>query len=166
MSAALPIDLTKRPWWEYIGHDLQELMLQGFDLFRVSNVLDTYHDYSFIVFPMSKAYEGFLKKIFLDMQFIDAAEYEGTRFRIGKALNPSLDPKARDEQWVYGKLSKYCGGVALPNQLWDAWRECRNLVFHWFPKDSRDITREEAGEKLHQVVAAIDAVFRECKISL
>lgn len=166
MKEAGLIDLTKRPWWEYVGRDLQELMLQSFDLLRVSNTLDSYHDYSFIVFPMSKAYEGFLKKLFMDMQFIDEAEYEGTRFRIGKALNPSLDPKARDEQWVYGKLAKYCGGEELPTQLWDAWRECRNLVFHWFPKDSRDINRDEAAEKLNQVVMAIDAVFRECKITL
>lgn len=160
------VDLTKRIWWEYVGPDLQELMLQSYDLLRVSTTLDSYHDYSFIVFPMSKAYEGFLKKIFLDMNFIDMAEYEGTRFRIGKALNPSLDPKARDEQWVYGKLAKYCGGEALPDELWAAWRECRNLLFHWFPKESRDIGRVEAGDKLDQVVKAIDAVFRECKIKL
>ena len=156
--------LTQKPWWEYIDDDLQELLLQSFDLLRVSASLEAYRDYSFIVFPASKAYEGFLKKIFLDMGFITKQDYEGTRFRIGKALNPSLEEDAKGKQWVYGQLAHYCGGRDLPDQLWKAWKECRNLVFHWFPMDKRAISRFEAEEKLTQVVVAIDSVFRECNI--
>ncbi|KUK79482.1 MAG: hypothetical protein XD95_0351, partial [Microgenomates bacterium 39_7] len=54
-------------------------------------------DYSFIVFPMSKAYEGFLKKLFFDMKLISQETYEGHRFRIGRALNPDVSPNQRDQ---------------------------------------------------------------------
>ncbi len=158
------IDLTTKQWWDYLDHDLQELLLQAFDLLRVSSTLDSYRDYSFIVFPASKAYEGFLKKIFLDMGFITREDYDGTRFRIGKALNPSLEREARNGQWVYEKLEHYCNGKDLPDLLWTTWKECRNAVFHWFPKDARALTRDEAGERLNRVIYAIDSVFRECKI--
>lgn len=157
-------NLVQKPWWGYLDPDLQESMLQSTDLLRVSKSLDSYHDYSFIVFPASKAYEGFLKKVFLDMGFITREDYEGTRFRIGKALNPSLEVEARGKQWVYGQLAHYCGGSSLPDQLWETWKECRNLLFHWFPKEARSISRAEAEERLFQIVTAIDSVFRECKI--
>lgn len=159
------MDLTDKPWWNYLEEDLKELLLQSWDLYRVSADLEKYHDYSFALFPASKAYEGFLKKLFLDMGFITEKDYLGTRFRIGKALNPTLDPKFRGDDWVYGKLKKYCGGEELPNSLWDTWRECRNLVFHWFPEEKRALTRAEAHDKIRQVIHAIDLVFKECNIN-
>ena len=158
------MDLPSKPWWTYLDEDLQELLLQSFDLLRVSRELESYHDYSFIVFPASKAYEGFLKKIFYDMGFISLEDYEGTRFRIGKALNPSLEQDARGDQWVYGKLEQFCNGKDLPDTLWKTWKECRNLVFHWFPREAKAIARDEARDKLTQIIWAIDSVFRECKI--
>ena len=158
------MDLTSKVWWGYLEQDLQELMLQGFDLLRVSSSLSHYHDYSFIVFPVSKAYEGFLKKFFFDMKFITQEDYDGTRFRIGKALNPSLEKGERNDQWVYGKLEKYCNGEDLPNLLWDTWKNCRNQVFHWFPRHARALTLSEAEACLNQVVLAIDSVFHECKV--
>lgn len=158
------MELPAKPWWDYIDSDLQELLLQAFDLLRVARSLEHYHDYSFVVFPASKAYEGFLKKIFLDMGFISKEDYQGTRFRIGKALNPSLEKSARKGQWVYEKLEHYCNGRALPDLLWETWKECRNLVFHWFPGEAKAISLAEANMKLEKVVTAIDSVFKECKV--
>ncbi len=125
-----------------------------------------FHDYSFIVFPAAKAYEGFLKNLFLDMGFIAKEDYYGRHFRIGKALNPDLEEKYKGEEWVYGKLASYCKGEALPDKLWKTWRESRNLVFHWFPDVKNTASHAEAVEKVLMVVSAIDDVFSECRVKL
>ena len=68
----MDLKLENKVWWRYIEEDLQELLVAsefltnvvrswGADLPSGSKV---FHDYSFIVFPAPKAYEGFLKKFF------------------------------------------------------------------------------------------------------
>ena len=68
-------DLEDKVWWSYLGTDLQKLLKTsefvyktveswGADLPGGSREFD---DYSFVVFPAAKAYEGFLKKMFLDL---------------------------------------------------------------------------------------------------
>lgn len=155
-------DLEKKVWWGYLGHDLQELLNESNFLFKKARDI-TAHDYSFVVFPAAKAYEGFLKKMFLDLGFITEEDYFGKHFRIGKALNPSL-PKEVMKDGVYNKIAKYCGGETLANTLWEAWRESRNLTFHWFPNEKNAITLEEANERIEQIINAIDQAFVDCRI--
>ena len=116
-----------------------------------------------MVFPAAKAYEGFLKKLFLDLKFITEEDYYGKHFRIGKALNPSL-PKELKREGVYDKVVQYCQGHTLADDLWNTWRLSRNLVFHWFPDEKNTITLPEAGERIEMIIAAIDEAFKECKI--
>lgn len=157
-------DLNKKPWWDYLEHDLQELLKTSSLLMQsVDGWGEELHDYSFVVFPASKAYEGFLKKLFLDLGFIDRKTYYGKRFRVGKALNPSLEEKFRDES-VYDRLVDYCGGKELADKLWDTWKTCRNTLFHWFPDEVKAITFDEAKEKVGKIVDSIDAAFEGCKI--
>lgn len=182
------LDLEKKVWWEYIEADLQELLVAseflvnvvkswGGDLPQGSKV---FHDFSFVVFPTAKAYEGFLKKMFLDLRFISKEDYLGKRFRIGKALNPYLEEKFRDRESVYDKLVKYCSGPStrlysakredeagkeLADTLWDAWTSGRNLVFHWFPDEKRAIDFQEAEQKIHLIINAMDTAFIGCKIN-
>ncbi|OGM32438.1 hypothetical protein A2803_03110 [Candidatus Woesebacteria bacterium RIFCSPHIGHO2_01_FULL_44_21] len=159
--------ITNKPWWSYLSEDLQESIELSFQLADMSSKWSSrFHDYSFIVFPAAKAYEGFLKKLFLDMGFITKADYFGRHFRIGKALNPDLEEKYRDSEWVYEKLTDYCKGEALPDKLWKTWKESRNLVFHWFPDEKNTVDHAEAVEKLLMVVAAIDEVFTACRVKL
>ena len=159
-------DLTQKSWWNYLEDDLRELLKQSFLLAEIfGERKQEFHDYAFIVFPAAKGYEGFLKKLFLDMGFISQTDYAGRFFRLGKALNPSLEKKYRNDSWVYEKLTNYCGGDnTLGDQLWQAWREGRNLVFHWFPNEKRALTFPEAQEKLAMIVSAMDAAFATCKI--
>ena len=57
--------LDKHVWWDYLEEDLQELLRESTLLLdKVEKWEKTFHDYSFIVFPAAKAYEGFLKKLF------------------------------------------------------------------------------------------------------
>lgn len=164
--------LTGKPWWDYLEGDLQELLTESFLIKEILEGMGAdlpagkhkFHDYSFVVFPAAKAYEGFLKKLFLDLKFITEEDYYGKHFRIGKALNPSL-PKEIRYEGVYDKLVKYCQGHVLADKLWDTWRLSRNLVFHWFPNEKNAITVEEAGERIEMIIGAIDEAFRGCPVS-
>lgn len=163
--------LEKRSWWSYLGGDLQKLISASEFIYRVVESWGVdlpggrkeFNDYSFVVFPAAKAYEGFLKKLFLDLKVITEEDYYGKHFRIGKALNPSL-PKELRREGVYDKIVKYCQGSNLADKLWDTWRLSRNLTFHWFPNEKNAITLSEAGERVEMIINAIDQSFKECNI--
>jgi hypothetical protein len=163
--------LESRNWWGYLGKDLQKLIGTSEFIYRVVESWgadlpggkEKFDDYSFVVFPAAKAYEGFLKKLFLEMRFITEDDYYGKHFRIGKALNPSL-PKDLKKDGVYDKIVQYCQGRALGDKLWDTWRLSRNLTFHWFPDEKNAITLEEAGQRIEMIIGAIDEAFKGCKI--
>jgi len=160
-----------KPWWGYLEEDLQGLITEALlliDIFSVRSGLDSdgnpeFHDYAFVVFPAAKAYEGFLKKLFLDMDLITEKDYHGKYFRIGKALNPSL-PKEFRQDWVYGKIEKYCGGKDLADKLWRTWKYARNLTFHWFPEEKNSISFAEAKERVFLVIDSMEKALKECKI--
>lgn len=155
--------LQEKVWWSYLEEDLQELLLTSVHLSASAQMLgEGVHDFSFIVFPAAKAYEGFLKKLFLDLGFITKEDYFGKKFRVGKALNPYLDRDFRHES-VYDKLVNFCHGRALADRLWETWLQSRNLVFHWFPDEARALTLDEAKERFEMILAAIDEAFEECK---
>lgn len=163
--------LEQKIWWNYIGHDLQRLFITsrflvdtlenwGSDLPNGENEID---DYSFVVFPAAKAYEGFLKKMFLDLGFITKDDYFGKHFRIGKSLNPSLPKEIRRNE-VYGKIVKFCSGRTLADELWETWRVCRNITFHWFPDMKNAISLDEAKERVDMIITAIDDSFKGCPL--
>lgn len=156
--------MNDRVWWGEAEEDIRELLKEAQLLLnKVSSWDQKFHDYSFIVFPAAKAYEGFLKKTLLEMGLISRNDYFGKRFRIGRALNPSLDKKYRKKESVYDKLAEYCGGRDLPDQLWLTWKESRNLLFHWFPHEANAISLSEAEIRIKMVVNSMDALYRSCK---
>ena len=106
-------------------------------------------DYSYLVFPYAKLYEGFLKDVFVHLGVISNMDYASTRFRIGRVLNPNITKLLRGKS-VFAQLkNRY--GIELPEKLWYAWKQGRNLVFHYFPANVRMLSREQA-------IAAIDLV--------
>lgn len=163
--------LDQKVWWSYLGADLQKLLETSNFLVRTVRSWGgdlpggekEFDDYAFVVFPAAKAYEGFLKKMFLDLHFISESDYFGKHFRIGKSLNPSLPKEIRKDE-VYSKLVKFCGGVKLADDLWETWRVCRNLTFHWFPNEKNTISFEEAIERIEMIIAAIDKAFSGCRL--
>ena len=82
-------------------------------------------DYAFLVFPVSKAYEGFLKDFLLEFGLISPEVYRSRRFRLGRALNPQT------------------------------WLECRNHVFHYFPGKEEIMNREQAMACVNMTVETI-----------
>ena len=163
--------LETKIWWSYLEYDLQELLRESFLIEEILRGMGAdlpggkkeFHDYSFVIFPAAKAYEGFLKKLFLDLKFISEEDYYGKHFRIGKALNPSL-PKEIKREGVYDKIVKFCSGHELADKLWDTWKLSRNLTFHWFPNEKNAVSLGGARDRGEMIIEAIDMAFKECKI--
>lgn len=116
-------------------------------------------DYSYLVFPFAKLYEGFLKQLFLDIGIIRPAEYASDHFRLGKALSPHLVGRLRRRS-VYLQLSERYG-EGLAETLWRAWKNGRNLVFHYFPHNYRALSRAGAEEVIAMLVGAMTSAITQ-----
>ncbi len=154
-------NFTQENWYSYLT-DWQVQLIEVTAKLAEQHQSDQeeLEDYSFLVFPMAKAYEGFLKKFFLDLKLIDRDTYEGRRFRIGRALNPDVSFNQRDKYWVYSSLEDICSPETA-RRLWDGWLHCRNKVFHFFPKDQGLLTYQQAVEKIEELNLAMGAAV-EC----
>ena len=116
-------------------------------------IQDPISDFSFLVSPIAKAYEGFLKDFFLKIGIISDSDYESDRFRVGKTLNPSLRYKRFS---VYQKLSEsHEKGEELAETLWDAWKFGRNEIFHYFPNNYKNLSQNEAEDRINLLLRAI-----------
>lgn len=134
--------------WQYLSPDMRDLARDGefleADSLRHHDAAPT--DFSYIVFPFAKLYEGFLKKLFLDANIISELDYHSDHFRIGKVLSPN--------DRVYAQISERYG-VELAARLWHTWKEGRNLVFHYFPHNYRSLTHLQAVELVNQLVGTM-----------
>ena len=165
--------LKSRKWWGYVSEDLQELFGESNLLIDIFNNMDLveaqgvreFHDYSFIVFPAAKGFEGFLKTLFKDMGFISEGEFFSKRFRIGKALNPALERELGARESVYDKLVDFCQGKKLSDELWETWQSGRNSLFHWFPNEKNAVDFTEAKRIVDKILNAMDLAFEECKLN-
>jgi hypothetical protein len=155
-------DLRQKHWFQKLNSIQKELIAQSFYLAEDTDFFKkTFFDYSFIVMPAAKAYEGVIKDKIFALKLISEERYKGKRFRVGKALNPELakeHPNAYEA--LYDDLEKMCGSQ-LPEKLWKTWRNCRNRVFHFFTGERQDLTLHEAKQKLQQILQAIEA-FSHC----
>lgn len=158
-------DYQSSEWFGYLEHSMQDLVSISFDLLEGEEVRlrqdsgEPRHDYSFVVFPMAKAYEGFLKKFFYEVGLIDRKMFEGRYFRIGKSLNPDLPIKYRRRDWVYERLDKKCtdhGRPDLTEMMWMEWKQSRNLLFHYFPKHKNFIDIDEARVRVESVAGVME----------
>lgn len=130
--------------WNYLSQPQKDLIDQG--RFIIEEVIEegkyNFKDYSFVVFPFAKAYEGFLKQLLLDVGFITPEEYNSDHFRLGKVLSPNLEQKLG----IHSVYRKICINVDsdLANDIWEAWKIGRNQVFHYFPHNIKSLTFDEA----------------------
>lgn len=153
----------------YIDSVMRDLLQESMDLVqvekeRIAKGSTPYNDYGFVVFSAAKAYEGFLKKLFLDMKLITKQQFQSDHFRIGRAMSPSL-PKRYRVGWVYGKLVEYCQGEELPMTMWQTWKMARNRVFHFFPQHQESISLEEAEKLISEITQVMDKSLMGCKMS-
>ncbi len=145
----------KSKLWNYLSEDLVGLIEDGERLLIECHSLSgKVSDYSYLVFPFAKAYEGFLKHYFLDLGLIDEADFYGDDIRIGRILNPFFIDK---DFSVYAKLKKMQNGEDLVHQLWKIWIKGRNQVFHDFPHNFRRLSKEESAEIIDEFIKAMEA---------
>lgn len=149
--------------WTYLSENQRGLILDGEQLLdEVEDFNAKVYDYSFVVFPFAKAYEGFLKQFFLDLRLIREDEYYGDEIRIGRILNPNYMKKQKN---VYYKI---CGpsqqSTVMANKLWTIWKKGRNQVFHYFPHNFRKLSKEEALILIQEFIDAMDDVLTKCDL--
>lgn len=145
----------------FLGPELLPLYQDGEKL--LSSALEGLSDYSFVIFPFAKVYEGFLKKLFLEIGAINEWQYNNDRWRVGRALNPQLEKEWRHES-VYDRIVEHCGGQNLADQLWQVWKRGRNQIFHFWPGRNRALTLEEAKEIIKEIGAVMEVALADCKL--
>lgn len=143
--------LEKFPVFSYLDPWQQQLVRLSYTLWQREERTQTrFLDYSFVVFPMAKAYEGFLKSYLWQFGLISEASYRSRKFRIGRALNPDVSLRQRDEDWIYDDLIRMCG-PDVARQLWETWLTCRNQLFHYFPSSTQGVTLVQAGKHIEVI---------------
>ncbi len=120
-------------------------------------------DYSFVVFPFAKVYEGFLKKLFLQIGAITGEQYNNDRWRVGRALNPELEKEFRHVESVYDRIVAHAG-VGLADELWRVWKRGRNQIFHFWPGRTKPLTLAEAKEIVGEIEMVMEKSLVLCKI--
>ena len=148
--------------WSYMAPEIRDLVEDGeiiLNFVYENKQKSDISDYSFIVFPFAKAYEGFLKRFFWDVGLISEDEYYGDEIRIGRLLNPSYDGNSS----IYSKVCKGSkGGKNVAQRLWDAWKRGRNSVFHYFPHNFRKLEYNEALDIINDLISAMAEVVSVC----
>jgi hypothetical protein len=149
--------------WQYLSEMQRDLILEGQFLMNeiVKNQAYQFKDYSFLIFPFAKAYEGYLKKLFRDLKFISHLDYISDHLRLGKLMSPNLVGKL-GERSLYKKI-KEATTKELADRIWDIWRRGRNQIFHYFPHNLKAISFEEAKFLANEFLATMMASYERLK---
>ena len=151
--------------WKYLTSDLKGLIEDGEQLVvhAIHHEGEKTSDYSYTVFSFAKAYEGFLKKMFLDLDLIKEDEYYGDDIRIGRILNPHF---VKENENVFSKICDSQGNNSdLAIDMWKAWRRGRNQVFHYFPHNFRRLEYKEALDIVDTVINVMERAVVGCRLS-
>lgn len=146
-------------FWQYLSKPQQNLILEGDYLLNnvIRQIPYVFQDYSFLVFPYAKAYEGYLKKIFYDAGFISHLDYISDHLRLGKLMSPNIAERL-GERSLYKKIRDHVD-ADLADMVWDAWRLGRNEIFHYFPHNLRSISITQAEEIVDQLVRTMQKTY-------
>ena len=149
----------------YLSTGQSDLVSEGFNVLNYieDHPEKQFNDYSFVVFPFAKAFEGFLKQALLDKRLIDEHDYFSTHFRLGKVMSPNMIDKLGDRS-VYQKIcDRY--NCQIGDVIWKTWKSGRNEIFHYFPHNLRSITFPEAKEVINQIISTMELVCKEFNLT-
>lgn len=150
--------------WNYLSPEQRQLASDGQLLVedRKLHPQERLSDYSYLVFPFAKLYEGFLKQLFRDLGIIEERDYRSDHFRIGKALSANLVGRLGSRS-AYGQLEKRFDRE-LAEKLWHTWKESRNLVFHYFPHNYRALSQGRAEELIALTIEAMEEAVQRTQV--
>ena len=156
--------LRTSDFWLYLSQNQKDLILEGQYLMNDIIKDHAYHfkDYSFLVFPFAKAYEGFLKQLFKDIKFFSHLDYISDHLRLGKLMSPNLVMKLGDRS-LYAKI-KDQAGKELADQIWNVWKNGRNQIFHYFPHNLKAISFLEATKIIEEIIKTMEDSFNKLKV--
>lgn len=147
-------------FWNFLSQNQKDLLLEGDYL--IDEVMKhssyAFKDYSFIIFPYAKAYEGYLKTLFKDVGLISHLSYISDHLRLGKLLSPFMASRL-GEKSLYMKIVNK-SGKELANQIWNTWKIGRNQVFHYFPHNFKAVTFDEAQQIIKSIIQAMEAAYQ------
>lgn len=150
-------------FWEYLPQEQKDLILQGEYLVNtvVRHKSFSFQDYSFVIFPYAKAYEGFLKLLFKDVGFISHLDFISDHLRLGKLMSPNLMGRLR-ERSLYKKIRENASDK-LAERIWRAWKDGRNQIFHYFPHNLKAVSLSEAEEIIKEIIATMEEAYLNLK---
>ncbi len=152
--------------WSYLSQGQKDLISEGQFLMDevIVNQAYQFKDYSFLVFPFAKAYEGFLKQLFRDIKFISHLDYISDHLRLGKLMSPSLVGRL-GERSLYKKI-KEKSSKELADRIWTTWKSGRNQIFHYFPHNLKAVSFEEAKKIINEVLETMLQAYERLRGSL
>jgi len=148
--------------WQYMPEEIRGLLEDG-EL--ILNFVHTHHqednisDYSFLVFPFAKAYEGVLKQIFRDKDLISRLDYISDHLRLGKLMSPNLIGKLGDKS-LYKKIQERYS-QELADKVWNVWKSGRNQIFHYFPHNFKAISFNESRELSLKILKTMEEAYSQ-----
>lgn len=146
-------------FWSYLSQGQRDLLEEG--LYLMDDVIKDhayqFKDYSFLVFPFAKAYEGFLKQIFRDKKLISRLDYISDHLRLGKLMSPNLVGKLGPDSLYIKIQNRY--SQSLADRIWNVWKNGRNQIFHYFPHNLKAISFNEAREICMEVLRTMNEVY-------
>lgn len=154
---------TLEHYWDYLSPHQRDLIREGSYIYQeiFSDGKYSFQDYSFIVFPFAKAFEGFIKQFLLDIGAINYQQYNSDHIRVGRLLSPEVSHFTQHDS-VYEKIGRIFG-LDMANTIWMTWKFCRNQVFHYYPHNSRLLTLNEARERIHLILSTIKTCHEALK---
>lgn len=153
--------LRTSDFWLYLSQEQRDLILEGQYLMEdiIKDNAYQFKDYSFLVFPFAKAYEGFLKQLFKDCGFISHLDYISDHLRLGKLMSPNLIGKLGPKS-LYEKI-KEKSGQNLADRVWDIWKKGRNQIFHYFPHNLKAISFDEASTIVNEIIKTMEEAYEK-----
>jgi len=148
--------------WNYLTQEMKDLVNEGEALLDSCQLTGniTIKDFSYLVFPWGKLYEGFLKKVFLDLNFITPEDYYGNEVRIGKLLSTGMGNKPPHRLSIVSELSSTkIFGENLTKAMRSVWKNSRNSVFHFFPDNVYKLDLETAKKRIEEVIKCMELVI-------
>jgi hypothetical protein len=147
--------------WGYLSQTQKDLINEGQYLMNevIQDHAYRFKDYSFLIFPFAKAYEGFLKQLFKDVGFMSHLDYISDHLRLGKLLSPHLVMKLGDKS-LFEKI-RINGSRELAETIWKTWKLGRNEIFHYFPHNIRGVTFDEANHTVSNIIETMEIAYSQ-----
>ena len=145
--------------WAYLSLNQKDLISEGHFLIKEISKDQAYQfkDYSFLIFPFAKAYEGFLKQLFRDIKFISHLDYISDHLRLGKLMSPALVGRLNDRS-LYKKIMEKTS-KDLADRIWAVWKLGRNQIFHYFPHNLKAVSYNEAIRIINEILTTMNEAY-------